>query len=94
MNKKKVFTKQEKLISSTFKNSALNRASMKRLEESLTKKTNNHWYSRLEAANYLNVSTRQLDRYRKQSLIKAYQSMPNGKVRYLKTDLDKFLKIG
>ncbi len=52
----------------------------------------NKWYSKKQAADYVGLSTRQLDRYRANNKIKSYQTVTNGNVRFKKIDLDKFLK--
>ena len=90
-DKKKISDRQ--LIVKSLKLNVKTNLGIKAVEEAILKRTNNNWYSRKEAANYIGVSTKQLDRYRQYGKIKAYQPITNGYVRYQKAVLDKFLKL-
>ena len=47
-------------------------------------------YTRTEAAQYLGLSVRTLDRYQQEGLIKKCQAKPNGRVTYREEDLIRF----
>ena len=50
------------------------------------------WLTKTEAATYLNVSTRTIDRSRAEGKIKAYQVQGTSSLRYKKKDLDAMLE--
>lgn len=47
-------------------------------------------YTRAEAAQFLRISTRTLDRYQQEGLVKKHQAKQNGRVTYLERDLLRF----
>lgn len=88
--KSKILTDRQ-LLGKTLKESVKTKMELKAITEALKNKPTTDWYSKKEAAKYVELSERQLDRYRTSGKIKSYQTTLNGKVRFKKSDLDKFL---